>query len=691
MEQLHVSIPTNDGTSDLDLDENLDNLVTPLSSAPITTGTFKEKFVSVYEQLFSGKEPYKNKETFWQELFLLRVNSQFLENCILLTPEAELIKMAKHLQVIFKHCSDFILDQDNLRRTNALQTLCILFKGIFKKKWRNLSISLMTIVSGFQNSDEFFITLIQNTKQAILQQESNIRTKQMALALLVILLTGTENMNQNAIIDYFTLEDVSQCLFYIMELKDASLKMKKNSIICMDILCNYRKYENVNNIYLKSLSSLKKPSTMMSMCEIITKCMYLWNTSFEKSMLTSTGVLNWVVGWFTSSSNHPSSSSPHKPKNLNEISPMLLAMYELIHLNDEFVGTVTRSLATPSLAKIIIVDSQQQSQTKQTPDATTSTRACPVILQEFFKFASILFQDACYGNAQQQQEANVSAQYYSHFCIIILLCLLERKPFRVFMFDVNVHQDFFIFKRQQVNQQQWTTKEYKGTGSVARIIMQLLIDFMVHHLMWFPVDLYKNALTAVHSLLCFGKKYRIRFGVEWRELWRVLISICELIAKDHVRDKVKACFVLEQCLILLNLGVLSGELFLPQRMDHDALLYEVICRAQSFIAVDDWVRRNLKKTNPVNLLMHNINLILKDVGGFVDAEFGLNSNPSLDRVQSALRTCFASSELTKHTHLEQRAEYVENPNEVTFFNHLNRLFVHECRQIVDHSFSTNNK
>jgi hypothetical protein len=42
-----------------------------------------------------------------------------------------------------------------------------------------------------------------------------VRAKQMALALLVILLTGTENINQNAIIDYFTMEDVFPSLLHV--------------------------------------------------------------------------------------------------------------------------------------------------------------------------------------------------------------------------------------------------------------------------------------------------------------------------------------------------------------------------------------------------------------------------------------------------------------------------------------------
>jgi hypothetical protein len=92
--------------------------------------------------------------------------------------------------------------------------LCILFKGLFKKKWNNFSVNVLTIVSGFQTADEFFKSLLSCCVEAI-SQEKNLRLKQLALALFVIILTGHENMNQNALIDYFTLVDVFDCLIHV--------------------------------------------------------------------------------------------------------------------------------------------------------------------------------------------------------------------------------------------------------------------------------------------------------------------------------------------------------------------------------------------------------------------------------------------------------------------------------------------
>ena len=103
-----------------DEDDTLGNLITPLSSAPVTSSMFKEKFVSLYEALFAGKELYR-KELFWEELFLLRVNSQFLENQILQKSEEELKQITRILHAIFQAALDTTQDSQHHRRTNALQ------------------------------------------------------------------------------------------------------------------------------------------------------------------------------------------------------------------------------------------------------------------------------------------------------------------------------------------------------------------------------------------------------------------------------------------------------------------------------------------------------------------------------------------------------------------------------------------
>lgn len=99
-----------------------DSLITPVTNdATPNNAPFKEKFVSIYELLFAGKEVYRTKEHFWDELFLLRINSVFLENCILLSSEEELMNLTKILHVIFQACLDTLLDDSHIRRTNALQ------------------------------------------------------------------------------------------------------------------------------------------------------------------------------------------------------------------------------------------------------------------------------------------------------------------------------------------------------------------------------------------------------------------------------------------------------------------------------------------------------------------------------------------------------------------------------------------
>jgi hypothetical protein len=72
-----------------------------------TKNALKEKFVAIYEAFFmvqytqsidnthfkKGQNPSLHNEHFWEELFLLKVNTAFLERCIILTSEDQLLAL----------------------------------------------------------------------------------------------------------------------------------------------------------------------------------------------------------------------------------------------------------------------------------------------------------------------------------------------------------------------------------------------------------------------------------------------------------------------------------------------------------------------------------------------------------------------------------------------------------------------
>lgn len=67
-------------------------------------------------------------------------------------------------------------------------------------------------------------------------------------------------------------------------------------------------------------------------------------------------------------------------------------------------------------------------------------KGCPVILQELFKFCSIVFQDTT--------TKDLSAPIYTNLCLIILLCLVENSELcKNFIFDIKLEINIYLLKK----------------------------------------------------------------------------------------------------------------------------------------------------------------------------------------------------------------------------------------------------
>ena len=94
-----------------------------------TQPVLKEKYVALFEQLFNGQVLFQSseEEVFWDELFLLKINSKYLENCVAMSSEDELLGLSKTiLNPLFAACLTYAQNVSFIRRANALQ-VCVPF------------------------------------------------------------------------------------------------------------------------------------------------------------------------------------------------------------------------------------------------------------------------------------------------------------------------------------------------------------------------------------------------------------------------------------------------------------------------------------------------------------------------------------------------------------------------------------
>ncbi len=89
-------------------------------------------------------------DDFWDEVFLLKVNAAFLERCIVLTSEEGLLGLAKSLHLLLSQCVRAVADSNPIRTVHALETLAVLFKHIFRKKFANFGFDILNLCGGFE-------------------------------------------------------------------------------------------------------------------------------------------------------------------------------------------------------------------------------------------------------------------------------------------------------------------------------------------------------------------------------------------------------------------------------------------------------------------------------------------------------------------------------------------------------------
>lgn len=127
--------------------------VTPTKSESYKS-LFKEKFVSLYEDIFALRSPLQTAKDqgiqgrvtigrFWDELLLLKVNESFLSQCISKSSEEQLQdNLRPVINDLFATCVRYFDDDNFIRVAHALETLSILLREIFKKRFNEQIISL---------------------------------------------------------------------------------------------------------------------------------------------------------------------------------------------------------------------------------------------------------------------------------------------------------------------------------------------------------------------------------------------------------------------------------------------------------------------------------------------------------------------------------------------------------------------
>lgn len=653
----------------------------------------KEKIVQIYEALFRGENPALGNSNFWDELFLLRVNPTCFQNEFDQLDGDALVQLKDMLNELFFQCVRHIstFEDSPIRIVSAIQTLCCLIRGMFSKS-PSSGFDVINVLIGFDKAQRRMKLLVDNANGLLSLSSVSASVKEQVLHLLLVLVTATENISQNVLLEYVMGNSIFESLTALLADPSQRLQLGHDAILLLTLLVQYRKYESANP-YIVQLSILDDEFALNGYAHIISAVLSKFNRDYcEKHVEQHSG------GIFSALTNMVGSMFVTDEKQIVQAIPqndaILLTLYEAIHLNRNFNGTLTQShdpAHNPLANSPLSMSDGSGTSAPSTPTTPKPSAAALIaagsptnLLITFLEYSSIIIQDL----------RNPSRRLNAKLCLTILTCVTEDQYANSLMHDVNL--TFRVPLHRTPMRHRKVTPQDKNPLSrpLAAAVMDLMVEFMASHLMKsLPVELYMKSLGVIHRLLCYQKKCRVRLQYQWKNLWAALITLLKFIVTHDGQSttEMDSCLLALQVINLFNLFITFGDTFLPSPTCYDDLYYELVRTNQTF---DNLYQMGLQvssiegkfRNSGISLTnsLVNIRAIVKHFTPRIEKWAITNDMTTLseDQVLEVVRGNYDSLTLKLHDTLDQYDRYSEKPQEMQFFLKLVRQIVSDVRQSI---------
>jgi hypothetical protein len=295
----------------------------------------KEKVVYIYELMLRGEDFSSRDRISMDEFFLLAPNPIVFEAEILKLNEADLMAAKQNLNLLFSEAINMLSSEHPKRVQNALVTLITLFHSSFHHNF----------IQNFPDIEAQMKMLINHCGN-FLQSDQPDSPRDLCLKLILILVTGAEVINSNILIEYIMINSLFDSLIRL--LSDPILRGEHGHevVILLTLLVNYRKHEG-SNPYIVQLSILADEMALNGYGQVISSSLI----DFCRQYTTGDEVTS---SWFSSFSNIVGNifvsddADKSQQARANNARALLLALYEAVHLNRNFITTLAHTLAESS-------------------------------------------------------------------------------------------------------------------------------------------------------------------------------------------------------------------------------------------------------------------------------------------------------------------------------------------------------
>lgn len=390
----------------------------------------------------------------------------------------------------------------------------------------------------------------------------------MCLKLLLTLATGQEILSQNVLLEYIMINSLFDPLVRLLSDPILRNEYGHDAVILLTLLVNYRKHEG-GNPYVVQLSILADELALNGYGQVISTALidFCKQYSINLAQVHSSG-------WFSSLSNivgnmFVSDDICDKTQQIRANNALLLALYEAVHLNRNFITTLahtqTDSSSPPSPSNTL--------STANSPDLSVFPQIIDPnqyptnLFMALFQYCSIVMQD----------NKNESSIINFKLCLVILTCIAEDHVANSIMYDSNLTFKVFLH-RAQMRHRKLSTEKMNKPQPLAATLLDLLIEYIISHLLKkFPIETYQLTVGVIIRIITYAKRCRARLCYDWRKLWSALISLLKFLVyhEQHLTKRINIFNLVVQVVNIFNLFITYGDTFLATTTSYDALYYEL--------------------------------------------------------------------------------------------------------------------
>lgn len=642
--------------------------------------TFKEKIVTYYDSIFQGDDLHK--DNLWNEFFLLKVNVPYLEDLIDSLGPDDLLRIKDNVNELCNKCSLVLKEEHQIKIVNALQTLCTLFKCVFKKKFTDFGYDVINVIIGFEEAENAFQRLIDSLC-GILVGDYSVSLKNLVLKLFLILVTAVDNVSSNTLMEYFMMNSIFDTLVQI--LGDPSLRADHGheSILLLIILVNYRKNES-QNPYLSKLSILDDELALNGFGLVISEILSACNQKFAMKRSLQEPPSGFLTSITSFVGNMFVGSEIDQPTVNNKNDAILLALYEAVVTNRNFFTVLSHVMSSSKESPENEMKTPLIERTVPLPRETLDEQNVDEIqsgnlMATFLRFSSISIQDT------KSDEGAKTAK----LCLIILNCIVEDQYANAFLHDANMSFTVPIYKMNLYHRK--VNLEVPVSRPLACVMLDLMVEFCVTHMMkQFPNDLYQRCVGIIHRCLCYQKRCRIRLQYCWKNLWTGLMNLLKFVIGNEtfLIPKYNVFDLAIQVINIFNLFITYGDTFLPSPTSYDELYYEIIRVHHIFDNLYSLALRYISSdneqkisANKLSSCLVNVRAIIHHFAPKIDSWSHENNKGSLteEEVLEVIRGNYETLTLKLMEGLDSYARYCEQPQEGSFFTQLVRGITNRVR------------